>query len=231
MHPDADWSEQTRANVQDLCRGFTVDVNVWSNEEKSKTPCLHFESCLNDCHLDDDDFLLLLNVEIKRQAFNHFSLTMHSGHHRGKAARIVRSRSILGRLFQKRMTASLSQVVGRSLSLNTSSQAGSRSPLDKRRTSSASSSHEAVSLGNMPVSVRRMMELQQALPEDTHLSVMFDNSIAALHSLRQNLLTLQEDDDGDQPPLYTLRTKEYAELIDLIIQFKLATKPPDVGLE
>jgi hypothetical protein len=212
-HPTENWSEQIREDVSEISAGFTVDINVWSNEEKSRSACVHFETCLNQIDLQQDDYLLLLNVEVKSIVGNMVSLTMRSGHHKGKGARIVKSCSVMGRLFRQAMSQSLSRILERELSVMTSDIEYRESSPRTRKTTIE------IVPDRVPFSIDRMKMLMQKLPPEIQLPVVFDNSITSLEQMRENLLQHAGDDSESN-----LTAFEYADLLKLVMEAKMTTE-------
>ena len=122
IHPEEAWNsiETTDENVKKYAKNLFVDINVFRNYE---TSCPHWNKC-NSFRCNDSgnkDFLLLFNVEVRsspvealrdeQHGKGFVDLILRSGQHRGKGVKIVKFKSILGRLFRERLDSQMANLI------------------------------------------------------------------------------------------------------------------------
>jgi len=99
--------ERSYEPMMTLLKDRLVHICVWANESNFSID--HFSTC---CQVipGDKAYLLFLNIEVSPSGFNDIMLSMRSGHHQGKAVRIISPTSILGKLLSQRLESAISQV-------------------------------------------------------------------------------------------------------------------------
>ena len=128
-HPSEEWHSIQR-DIPDYqlleSNNLLHPINVYRNWE---TYCHHWVVC-NAYRCNDSssnaDFLLFCNIEMRRayedyltdqqkslqkeKGVTFIDLTLRSGQHKGKAVRVVKKHSILGRLFQEKLNKKLEEL-------------------------------------------------------------------------------------------------------------------------
>ena len=116
----------------DLVQDKVVHVCVWMNESHAAID--HFATC---CKVipGDKAYLVLFNVEVASCGFNHVMLSMRSGHHQGKAVRVVSPSSILGRLLTSRLEDAAFDLMESQVIQESSKEVSMKESVDTRETS------------------------------------------------------------------------------------------------